>query len=210
MCQKTKLNANGFTLVEMLVVIFIIGLLSAVLVPAVFGAHQRSLMKACKAEIQQLDQALTMYEVDYRDFPPSTLQELGLKVTNKINEGCESLVLTLSSRKNELSYFPFREDKLENTDADRAAVTAQKLTNSVFTTNELFELIDPFGNPYIYFHASDLDNTCVQKYIIGGERKEIKPNLTKDKLGLIRGQERYQLYSLGVDLESELDDVWSD
>ena len=52
MCQKTKLNANGFTLVEMLVVIFIIGLLSAVLVPAVFGAHQRSLMKACKAEIQ--------------------------------------------------------------------------------------------------------------------------------------------------------------
>ena len=210
MFQKTKLNANGFTLVELLVVIFIIGLLSAVLVPAVFGAHQRSLAKACKAEIQQLEQALTLYEVDYRDFPPSSLQDLGLKVSNKINEGCESLVLTLSSRRNEMSYFSFREDRLENTDADRAPVTAQKLTNSVFTTNELFELIDPFGNPYIYFHANDLDATCVQKYIIGGERRDIKPNLTQDKLGLIRGAGRYQLHSLGADFDSELDDIWSD
>ena len=48
---------KGFTLVELLVVITIIGMLIAILLPAVFGALEEANKAACKANLKQIGTA---------------------------------------------------------------------------------------------------------------------------------------------------------
>ena len=209
MFQKNKRNTLGFTLVELLVVIFILGLLAGILYPAVQGIYSRSKSKVAATEIQQLEAAIILYETDYRNFPPTYLKSLGLSFSNATNEGIESLVLTLFSQKKDLSYFEFKEDHLENTDSDISVIPLKKLTNSIFKTNQLLEYIDPWGNPYIYFHFDDVLDKVQNWYMINGQKIFIKPDLRQDKMGLLRGMGRYQLRSLGPDTESIEDDIQS-
>lgn len=61
---------GGFTLVEILVVIVIIGILAAIAIPAVNQAVTRGKNAAMKLEVNGLDQAVNQYNDRYGDFPP--------------------------------------------------------------------------------------------------------------------------------------------
>ncbi|HRX84038.1 MAG TPA: type II secretion system protein [Phycisphaerae bacterium] len=63
-------RASGFTLVELLVVISIIGLLIAILVPSLNGARRTSKRVACGGNLRSLGQAMRMYLNDSNDFLP--------------------------------------------------------------------------------------------------------------------------------------------
>ena len=202
---RLKIRA-GFTLIELMVVIIILALLFSILIPAVSSIMTSSLRKASAVEIQQIENALRLYESDYRDFPPSTLKELGLKQENGINSGIESLVLCLSSRHKTASYYEFQEDKLENTDADISPIPLKVLVDSIFNTNALLELVDPWGNPYIYFHSRDLTATTKQLYNIGGTETLVTPYSGESKTGLFPGYGRYQILSSGPDNEIHSED----
>lgn len=63
-------RGKGFTLVEVLVVIAIIGLLVGLLVPAIFAALRTVKANAIAMEVSTLSAAVTKYQQKYNDFPP--------------------------------------------------------------------------------------------------------------------------------------------
>ena len=64
---------TGFTLVELLVVITILGILIALLVPAVFSAVSRANDARVAGEINTLGQALASFKNKFQEYPPSRI-----------------------------------------------------------------------------------------------------------------------------------------
>src|SRR5688500_4041288 len=67
---------KGFTLLELLVVVVIIGLLAGFVAPRYFGQVGKSEVNAAKAQIDALEKALDQYRLDTGRYPSN---ELGLK-----------------------------------------------------------------------------------------------------------------------------------
>ena len=68
MWTKTK-NLRGFTLIEILLVVTIIGLLSTLVVAALNNAKQQSRDSRRLADINKIQQALELYHLDKSEFP---------------------------------------------------------------------------------------------------------------------------------------------
>lgn len=77
--RRTDEHANfaGFTLVELAVVIAMTGVLSALLLPALSSAKEKSRRAVCKSDQKQLGLACTMYANDNSDFLPSGADNYG-------------------------------------------------------------------------------------------------------------------------------------
>jgi len=67
---------SGFTLIEIMVVVIIIGLLAAVVVPQFLGRVDDARMAKAKQDIQGMQTALTMFKLDNYVYPTT---ELGLQ-----------------------------------------------------------------------------------------------------------------------------------
>lgn len=74
--QQRAARAGGFTLVEIMVVVVILGILAATIVPQFLGTTDDAKVAAAKDTISQLENALERYNVNM-DHYPST--EEGLK-----------------------------------------------------------------------------------------------------------------------------------
>ncbi len=68
--RRTPSSRSGFTLVELLVVISIIGVLAGLLVPAVFSVRRTMNNGMVKFEVQSLADAVEKYRTKYGDYPP--------------------------------------------------------------------------------------------------------------------------------------------
>jgi general secretion pathway protein G len=66
-----KPHAPGFTLVEILVVIVILGILAALVVPRIIERPDQARVTAAKADIATLMQALRLYRLDNQRYPTS-------------------------------------------------------------------------------------------------------------------------------------------
>jgi len=68
--SKTRFTLTGFTLVELLVVIAIIGILVALLLPAIQAAREAARRTQCTSNIKQYGLALQNYHSANNEFPP--------------------------------------------------------------------------------------------------------------------------------------------
>src|SRR5260370_34573047 len=75
---------SGFTLLELLVVMVIIGLLAGFVAPRYFAQVGKSRVKAARAQIDALDKALEQYRLDVGRLPAS---EGGLTALNAAPQG---------------------------------------------------------------------------------------------------------------------------
>lgn len=71
---KTQNRMRGFTLVELLVVIAIIGVLVALLLPAVQAAREAARRSQCGNNLRQISIGLHNYHTSHKTFPPGCIE----------------------------------------------------------------------------------------------------------------------------------------
>ena len=146
-------RSSGFTLIELLVVMAILGTLATLGIVGIPAMMRHGQKTSAKTFLASLSSAIEMYRSHQGAFPPTSLRDFpGVGQTNDENSGIESAVLCLNA-----AQYPTPFDllgvegcKLENFDGDH---TQAQLTR--FGTNALFEAVDPWGTPYVYFNAQD-------------------------------------------------------
>jgi general secretion pathway protein G len=69
--QRREKDERGFTLTELMVVIFIIGLLATVVLINVLPSQDRAMVTKAKADIATLETALEQYRLDNLSYPQS-------------------------------------------------------------------------------------------------------------------------------------------
>ncbi len=68
-------HGAGFTLIEIMVVVIIIGILAALVVPAFFGRTEKAMRAVAKQKIGSIETAIGLFQQDYHRMP-NNLEEL--------------------------------------------------------------------------------------------------------------------------------------
>ena len=69
--KPKNFGTEGFTLIELMVVMVIIGLLAATVVPKFFGQVDKAMQQDAQAQIELLGQALDLYRLETHKYPTS-------------------------------------------------------------------------------------------------------------------------------------------
>jgi general secretion pathway protein G len=82
--HASRLPPKGFTLIEVMIVVVILGILAALIVPKIISRPDDARIVAAKQDISALVQALKLYRLDNLSYPTTEqgLQALVVKPTN--------------------------------------------------------------------------------------------------------------------------------
>lgn len=78
------IRQQGFTLIEIMVVVVIIGMLATLVLPKVLGRQDDAMIAKAKADIRSVSGALALYKLDNFNYP-TTSQGIEALVTNPGN-----------------------------------------------------------------------------------------------------------------------------
>lgn len=64
-----KATQRGFTILEVMVVIVILGILASMVVPNIMGSQERANMQKAVSDVTALETSLSLYKMDNYDYP---------------------------------------------------------------------------------------------------------------------------------------------
>lgn len=67
--MRHRHSSAGFTLIEIMIVVVIIGLLATLIAPRIIGRQEEAMIVKAKADIRTLESALNMYKLDNFVYP---------------------------------------------------------------------------------------------------------------------------------------------
>lgn len=77
--RATRLRNGGFTLVEIMIVVAIIGLLAVIAIPNIIKARTRSQTNACINNLRQIDGAIQQWALETKQASTATVVESDIK-----------------------------------------------------------------------------------------------------------------------------------
>jgi general secretion pathway protein G len=80
MAAKSSRNERGFTLIELMVVIVILGILAGLIIPKIMGRPDEARSAKARMQIESMETALKLYKLDNGNYPTT---EQGLQALVK-------------------------------------------------------------------------------------------------------------------------------
>jgi prepilin-type N-terminal cleavage/methylation domain-containing protein len=196
---------RGFSFVEILVVMGIIAVLVGIGIGVYAMVIRKTPMLKAQAQVDKLRNGAEAWKRFFKAYPPSDLNRLAVATgmpikipgrLNTTNTGIEALYLALH-----LPAVDFNPDIQEhergNLDDDRLDKALTRDGNA-----ELFEIIDPWGNPYVYFNNTDYEASekAPPHYSLNEDSEETNAEPKPWKVGNGFAQPNsFQLFSMGPD-----------
>jgi prepilin-type N-terminal cleavage/methylation domain-containing protein/prepilin-type processing-associated H-X9-DG protein len=142
-------HSRGFTLVELLVVIAIIGILVALLLPAIQAAREAARRMSCQNNIKQIALAAHNYEAAVKALPPALIY-YGAGDLRNSKWSAQARLLPYLEEENFESHIDYAKD-YETTNFGDGYIGAHRISTYICPTEERDEVrLDAAGKPIHY------------------------------------------------------------
>jgi prepilin-type N-terminal cleavage/methylation domain-containing protein len=167
-CAQNDIRAGAFTLVELLVVIAIIGVLVALLLPAVQQAREAARRSSCLNNMKQIGLAIAQYELSKKVYPPSNTDDVWNweDIPTEPNHSWASVVMPYVEESALKDKINFKKPSLDSVNWPAAGTTVAiyrcpSFTGPAFSGDSHYPAgTFAIGN-YVSIGASDVDHLSV-------------------------------------------------
>ena len=218
--KHSLFNRFGFTLVEMLTVIAIIGILAALMSGAMVAVRARVQKAAISAELKQLEMALEAYKTTYGEYPPDgTDANMVRRHLAKAYPRATNLPIPAVKPENALVFWlggpvvdgrpiGFSKNPTNPELTGKSTNTPRSTPLYDFNPAQFGTISMPFatytsktgGSPYVYFRAkiSSGNTTYTTSYSFNDNGSQV--SISPYKKGSVwYGEKRFQIISPGLD-----------